>query len=488
RSVAPWAAGAALAALALAGAWFLHERTRVAAAGAGPGAAEKSVAVLAFADLSEKHDQEYFSDGLAEELLDTLAQIPELRVAARTSSFYFKQHPATVAEIARTLGVAHVLEGSVRKAGASVRVSVQLIRADDGFDVWARTFDTDVKDVFRVQHEIATAVAGALQARLQPPAHPAGQTTTSPEAHDEYLIGLRFSNQATLDGFRRAAAAYRRAIGLDRGYAAAYAGLAYAEANIADLTKDVPTYESARAQADEALRLDPASVVALSVRGYVRIAIGHDWAGSTADFERATALDPASPMVQRDYGFLLACLGRVQEAVALARRSVAGDPLSDDGWSHLGLFLAHAGDYAAARTALERGLTVHPESDSTRYQLAIVDLLEGHADQALALAPAFVGDVGRLLVTAMAQHDLGHEAESRVAIDRLLADHGQDGAYDIATMFAWRGDRERALEWLERAYRQRDSSIVLAKVDPLLRPLRREARFGAVLANLGLAS
>ncbi len=485
RTVVTAAALASIAAAAVIG-WTAWKHRPGAAASVPPAAAETSLAVLPFADLSQQHDQQYFSDGLAEELLDRLAQTPNLKVAARSSSFYFKDHPTTVAEMARALGVAHVLEGSVRKSGDSVRVAVELIRADTGFSIWSRTFDATVKDVFQVQDEIASAVVGALKGTLLPQARHGGETTTNPAAHDEYLIGLQFSNQVTLDGFRHAAAAFEKAIELDGGYAAAYAALAEAEVNIGDLTNDMGLFRTARQHADEALRHDALSVGALSTRGYVRIVLDLDWQGAIGDYEKALAIDPNSPQVERDYGFLLACMGRLPEAIALERRAVASDPLSDDGWNHLGMFLTFAGDLRGARQALERGLDVHPESNVTRYALAQVDLLEGHADQAMGEVAKITDEPTRGLLTAMAEYSLGHREAANRAMAKVVTLQGIPGQFDIAAAYAWIGDNDRAFEWLDRGFQQHQNPV-LTKVYSMMRGIRSDPRYPALLKRLNLA-
>jgi TolB-like protein len=232
---------------------------------------EKSVAVLPFVDMSEKKDQEYFSDGMSEELIDMLTKIPDLKVPARTSSFYFKGKQATIADIAKALGVAHVLEGSVRKSGKTLRVTAQLIRMDNGYHMWSQTYDRNVKDIFKVQDEIATAVVEALKAQLLPAQQAArAHRTANTEAYSEYLIGRQFYNQRSDEGFRRALIAYRKAIALDPGYAAAYAGLAMSEALLADSTGDAVSVQQAVADAESAVTRAPDLADSYAARGFVR--------------------------------------------------------------------------------------------------------------------------------------------------------------------------------------------------------------------------
>ena len=248
---------------------------------------QKSIAVLPFLDMSEKKDQEYFSDGLTEELLDQLAQVPDLRVPARTSSFYFKGKQATIAEIARALGVAHVLEGSVRKSGNTVRVTAQLIRADNGYHLWSSTYDRDVKDMFKVQDEIAAAVVAALKAKLLPTAPVLNaRRSGNPEAYNQYLLGRQFLVRNNADDTRRAAQVFRKAIDLDPNYAAAWAGLADAMFWIADgeqaLQATLADRKEAQVAADKAVALQPDLAYGYLVRALLRVANDLDFAGARA--------------------------------------------------------------------------------------------------------------------------------------------------------------------------------------------------------------
>ena len=447
---------------------------------------EKSVAVLPFVDMSEKKDQEYFSDGLSEELIDLLAQVQDLRVPARTSSFAFKGKADDVPSIAQKLRVAQLLEGSVRKAGNTLRVTVQLIRADDGYLLWSRTYDRDIKDIFKVQDEIAAAVVEVLKAKLAPAQAVAPYRSSSTEAYNQYLLGKRFHSRGNVDGWRRAIEAFHKAIALDPDYAAAYANLALSEYVLADSTGDAAGQRQAMADAERAVTLAPQEADGYASRGVLRMTFLWDWNGAEADLEKALALDPASDKVQGNYATLLERLGRLPEAIVVGRRATEIDPLSAIAWSNLGLYLTFHRDYPAAEEALRRCLEINPESSFGGHHVAILRLLESNAAEALATARKIGIEFFRLTDVAMAEHSLGHAKESQQALDELIAKHGPDGAYQVAEALAWRGEKDKAFEWLERAYQQRDGGLSEVKVDQLLGRLHGDPRFKAVLKKMNL--
>jgi TolB-like protein len=447
---------------------------------------EKSVAVLPFIDMSEKKDQEYFSDGLSEELIDLLAQVQDLRVPARTSSFAFKGKADDVPSIAQKLRVAHVLEGSVRKAGNTLRVTVQLIRADNGYHLWSRTYDRDIKDIFKVQDEIAAAVVEVLKAKLAPAQAVAAYRSSNTEAYNQYLLGKRFHGRGNGDGWRRAIDAFRKAIALDPDYAAAYASLALSEYALADSTGDAAGQKQAMADAERAIILAPQEADGYASRGVLRMNGNWDWNGAEADLQKALALDPASDKVQGNYATLLERLGRLPEAIAVGRRATEIDPLSAIAWSNLGQYLTFHRDYPGAHEALRRCLEINPESNFGGHHAAILRLLEGNAAEALATARKIGIEAFRLTDVAMAEHSLGHAKESQQALDELIAQHAPDGAYQIAEAVAWRGDRDKAFEWLERGYQQRDGGLSEVKVDLLLDRLHGDPRFKALLKKMNL--
>src|SRR5208337_4077001 len=292
-------------------------------------------------------DQEFFADGLAEELLDLLAKTPGLHVVARTSSFSFKGKSDDIPTIAGKLKVANILEGSVRKSGNRLRVTTQLVRAADGEHLWSETYDREVKDIFKVQDEIAAAVVSALKLKLAPGQNTSPRRSTNPDAYIQYLLGEQSFNRSSTEDFRRSIAAYHQAIALDPNYAAAYAGLAMSELYLADETGDSAGLDRAMAAAERAVALAPDQPMGYAARGDLRSDIAWDWAGAQADFARALELDPSDPFVLRRYSILLDCLGRLPESVTAARKVTEIDPFSASAWRTLSEALFTNGELPA---------------------------------------------------------------------------------------------------------------------------------------------
>jgi len=458
---------------------------------ASSAASDSSIAVLPFVDMSQSKDQEYFSDGLSEELLNLLAQIPELRVIARTSSFAFKGKEVGIAEISRTLNVANVLEGSVRKSGDTLRITAQLIRTADSSHLWSETYDRKLTEVFKVQDEIAAAVVAQLKVKLLPAQQVTNPNrTASSQAHNQFLLGNQFYYRNSQEGYRLAVTAYQKAVALDPSYAAAYAGLAFAELYAGDYSASVEENAAAKqraiAAADKSIALAPELADGYAARGWLRSTVTWDWTGCQADFEKALALEPGNAVTQRRYGSVLQNLGLVTEAIAATRKAIELDPLSSAAWSNLStLYFADATQFRESREALDRALAINPESSFANFNLATLELLEGHAQEAL-LVSRRAGEVWSQAGVAMAEHTLGHAKESQVALDELIAKYAQDSAYQVADVYAWRGEPDKAFEWLERAYEQHDGGLGGIKTDPLLKSLWTDARFAAMVKKLGL--
>jgi serine/threonine-protein kinase len=453
---------------------------------AAPAADPHSIAVLPFVDMSQDNDQEYFSDGLSEELLNLLAQVPQLKVIARTSSFSFKGKEADVATIARVLNVAHVLEGSVRKSGNTLRVTAQLVRTSDSTHLWSQTYDRELTDVFKVQDEIAAAVVEALKVKLLP-----GQDmrndhrSSNAEAYNQYLLGNSFHERENPDGWRRAIAAYQKALALDPDFGAAQAGLSASRARLADTLGDEALKAQSLADAERAIAIAPELAEGYQSRATARLSFKRDFAGAEADYKRALALDPGASGVRGSYARILIARGDLPAAIATLHRAIELDPLGAGQWGQLGRMLNAAGDFPAARAALDRSLEISPESNVSLFHRGMNELLQGRAADSLPYfrkAGSGYGGAGR----AMAQHSLGNAQAAQRELDAEIAGFSQSGAYQIAEVYAWRGEKDKAIEWLERAYAQNDGGLTFMKVDPLMKPLHSDQRYAAFLRKLGL--
>jgi TolB-like protein/Flp pilus assembly protein TadD len=448
-----------------------------------PAIPEKSVAVLPFVDMSEKKDQEYFSDGLAEELIDQLAKNPGLKVIARTSSFSFKGKSDDIPTIAAKLKVANVLEGSVRRSGDHLRVSTQLVRADSGEQLWSETYDRDFKDVFTVQDDIATAVVAALKLKLVGGSTTEAHGTTNTEAYAAYLLGQQLYRQSTAASNRRALDSYNKAISLDPRYARAYAELARAQYRLGDIEADASLMHAARESAQKAIDLDPRLGLGYAMRSFLRSA-SFDWTGAEADARQALTLDPTDPSVLSNYARLCYRLGRLPEAISMYRKALERDPLAHVSWQGLGLVLVALHDYPAAYDAYGRALAENPSSMYNKYGLASLQLSDGKALQALSTYQTIDFEPFRDTGVAMAEHSLGEAKASQTALDALIASSAGIDSYQIAEVYAWRGEKDLAFEWLERAYRQQDGGLTDIKIDSYVASLHSDPRYAAFLRKL----
>jgi TolB-like protein/DNA-binding winged helix-turn-helix (wHTH) protein/Tfp pilus assembly protein PilF len=451
-----------------------------------------SIAVLPFVDLSANGDQRYFGDGLADELLDRLAKIRQLRVAGRTSSFSFRDKNVDVAQIGSQLGVRHVLEGSVRRSDERLRITVQLIDARSGFHVWSETYDRALTDLFAVQDEIASEVARALELELLP-----AQTerlrrhhTDSLEAYELYLRAM--SRGGTPDEDRRAVAALERVIQLDPRFVQAHVALAQAlggEAEYADTPEAMAAgKERSLKMMDKAIALDPGRADIYAMRADLLYSTRWDWAAAQRDLDRAAALEPGPNMARMiNQARLYAALGRLPEALAMERQIIAFNPDFAEPWTMAGFHLVAAGRHGEARAALARSLQLRPDESHALFHLGTSYLLEGKSQAALK---AYEGGGGafRLTGMALALHDAGRESESAALLETLVRRYAHSGAYQVAQVYAWRGETEQAFAWLERAEAQRDAGLIYLKFDPLMRKLHGDVRYAAWLRRMRLSS
>jgi len=447
---------------------------------------DKSIAVLPFIDLSQKHDQEYFSDGLSEELLDQLAQIPELKVASRTSAFYFKGKTEEISTIASRLKVAHVLEGSVRKDGSRIRVTAQLIRADSGYHLWSKTYDRDSKDVFKVQDEITAAVIEALKVQLLAINVRTEYRPANDEAYDHYLLGRHMAfNYSSSAQRRRAIGEFERSLALDPAFGPTYTWLAFAEFTISRDSNDDALANKAFRDAERGIELAPKFAEAYQMRGYLRGSYLLDVSGAQSDLEHALSLEPANAIVRVSYAQVLATRGRLREAVAEVERAVATDPLSSIAWGNMGWYWLALGDYAKARESAQHAVDLDSEG---QYAIDVIPesyILEHQPQRALDFISVIHEEDTRLFLTALARDTLGQTDASDAALKQLLASAGRN-EFEIAEIYAHRGDTDRAFDWLRRAHASH-SDVRKVRSSRLLETLRSDPRYPALLAEWKLA-
>jgi len=457
-------------------------------------ASDKSVAVLPFTDLSEKHDQEYFSDGLAEELIDTLTKVPNLHVPARTSSFSFKGKSATVNDIGRALGVTHILEGSVRRSGDRLRITAQLVRVDNGFHLWSQTYDRDARDIFAVQDDIARTVSERLENTLLGAQAVAAQQPTTPQAYTLYLQARHLASDDTRQSLAQAVTLYHQAVDLDPNYAPAWVGLALClSRQVAQGTggSDTPEwYNSQHAEilkaANRAIALNPNLSEA-----YVALAVPHlqydlDWTAATEALAKARALDPNDAEMLTIWGHLNAAIGQPSATVEAFRRAVQRDPLNLSTRKYLSRALSYARRPAEAVTELRQAIALDPRFPGLHYELgrALIMLNDAAGANAAFQAEPPQASAWRQLGLPLGYRVAGDTARAKAA----LADQLRDSAgseFQAAESVAFFGDRDAALDWLEKARIRHDPGLVWTRHDVLLQSLAEDPRFDAFLQRIG---
>ena len=501
--------------LALLAVWWWMEHSSknqpVVAAHALPAAPtnapdQKSVAVLPFVNLSDDKGSEYFSDGVSEELLTVLQKIPGMHVAARTSAFSFKGKNATAQEIGQKLGVAHLVEGSVRKSGESVRIAARLTRADSGEELWSENFTRDLKDVFAVQNELAETIVAQVRDRLT--GDTAGSAdkqkiqaevqaaekggTKNVEAHQLYLQGRFYENRHSEKSAREALAAYQHATELDPGFALAWAGVAGTNVWLAAFATEggQKTFDahlsSARDAVTRALSIEPNLPEALLARGSIETNFDFNWNGAAQTLSKALALAPADPNIVIAAGNLEIARGNMDRAIELYRKAVDLDPVNPQARAFLAFNLAATKRFAEARAEFPRVVELNPAAPWAHAGLGLSYLLENKFEEAATAAQADAGDWARLLIVACARWGQRKIPEADAALAQLTKDFAETAAYQIAEVHAYRGDKDKAFEWLDRARRQRDPGLASLRKDPLLTNLQDDTRWNAFLHTMGL--
>jgi TolB-like protein len=466
--------------------WASKQGARASAVAANT---EKSIAVLPFVDMSEKHDQEYFADGMAEEIIDLLAKVPDLRVPARTSSFYFKGKPTKVPEIARELGVAQVLEGSIRRSGDRIRVTAQLVRADNGYHLWSETYDRPLDDVFKVQDDIANAVVQALQISLMggPLTRQKGGTQNL-EAYQLYLRSKDPLYQNTKSSLETANEYLDQAIKIDPDFAIGWYWKSLAVMQQVEIGALPPKegFEQSRQLAQHALLLSPEIAGPHFLLGHALRKYDWNWTAAAAEFRRGFAIDPNSVP-----GLILASqlsktLGDWNEAERLQRLALVNDPLATFAIYNLGATLYLSGRFVDAEAEFRRLQEVSPAFPWTHWALAKTLLAEGRSDAALAMAQQEDIEEYRLVVMPIVLQAVGRQSEADEALKLLTTKYAGSEALSIAMVYAYRNEPDLALQWLDRAYQQKDTALIEIVGEPLFKNIKGDPRYKAFLKKMNL--
>ena len=451
---------------------------------------DKSIAVLPFVDMSATHDQEYFSDGLSEEIIDHLGRRRDLRVIARTSSFQFKGKNEDVRAIGQQLGVAHLLEGSVRTSGEALRVTAQLIRVSDGSQQWSAAYDAKTGDIFKVQEAIATSVAASLGSAITPVHSESEGAKPGLPAYDAFLRGKYFVQHATKEDMQRAIGAFKEAIRLEPTYAAAWARLAdaYNLQGVWGWTRPASVYGPARAAVDRALALNPNLALAHAVLSDLEWNYQYDFAASRREELLAQQLDPGladysgnnSAAAEADLN------GDLQQSIVELEKAVQDDPLDSSLQMDLAVGLLWADRTEESERVIRALIELQPGSDGSHAVLAEILRAEGRSDAALAEAQREPDEASRLAAYADVLWTAGRHAESDARLRELQSRFADTNALAITDCYGLRGDKDAAFKWLERAIRNREPAVTTMRVDSYLKSLHGDPRWTTALHNINL--
>jgi TolB-like protein/Flp pilus assembly protein TadD len=451
---------------------------------AGP---DKSIAVLPLINESGDPKDEYFSDGLSEELIAALAQISGLKVIGRSSSFQFKDRKEEPRAIGEKLGVSTLLEGTVRKQGDRVRIVAALVNATDGIQLWTRTFDRELKDIFAVQEEIAKAVAESLKVTLLGSDSAQRSAPTNVEAHNAYLQGHFHFQRRNLEDYRKAVGYFDQAIRLDSNYALAYAERSEAWTYIGDLTgQHESTWLNARSDAEKAVAIAPDLAEAHAALGFLRFLVDWKFAEGLNELKRAKELSPSNPTANDLLARVIGYLGRVDEAERQARQAVELDPLSVIAQNNLARVLFYSGKLDEAVAVARKSAELQPAAAATHRWQTLIAAQRGDGETALREAQLEPDEGYRRFELAVAQYVLGDRQAADAALADIIANGRDKLAYQIAEVYAVRGEKDKAFEWLQISFDNHDTGTLTLLVDPLLRDLRDDSRYKTFLAKLGL--
>ena len=447
---------------------------------------DKSIAVLPLMDMSEKKDQEYFGNGMAEEILDLLAKIPGLTVIGRTSSFQFKGKDVDLRTIGTQLNAAHVLEGSIRKSGDQVRITAQLINTRTGTHEWSDTYDRHIGDVLKLQDAIAAIVVRELQLTVSPEFLQSRATLRNADAYDLMLRGRHAADRFDKEGLDEAVTLFRQALDRDPTSADAAAELASAYYDQESYLSLPGAAEQARRAAAVALKLDPTNELAHSTLGAIYLAYDWDWAAAEREYHQTATIAPGSADVLNSTAWLSLVLGRWDDALRQIKAALAQDPLDPNSFEALTWVQMARGHLAEAEAAMRRGLEIRPTYTWGHFILGLVLLARGERDAALLEMQQETSDEARQAGLAMTYYSLGRKTASDASLASMLKDQGAENAFEIANVYAFRGQSDEATHWLERAYVQKDTNLFLVKSYLPLQGLAADPRFKAFLRKMKL--
>src|SRR3989441_151316 len=459
-------------------------------------AVANSIAVLPFVNLSADPENEYFSDGMTEEIVNALSSVGSLRVASRTSSFAFKGATQDIRTIAEKLQVRTVLEGSVRRADTKLRVTAQLIKAADGFHLWSATYDRDMKDVFAIQDEIARSIVSALKVKLtdEPSLTLVEPRTASVEAYALYLKARYFWRRKSASGLKKGIEYFQQAIAVDPGYSLAYAGLAdsYIALGYYGYLPPKDVFTPAKAAADAAVRIDDGLAEAHTARACVSLLYDWDWLGAERGFQRAIELKQGYPTAHFWYACYLWAVGRTGDSCEEASRALELAPLSLVGHANLGWALYFGRKFDAAIAQCQKSLELDPRYLFTYTVLGQAYVAASRYDEAIGALQSAVRFSGGLSFTTAtlgyAYAKAGKRREARKVLQSLKQRSGAEYVppFSVALVYAGLGDRDQAFACLDRAYEERSYWLAYLKTWPLVDDLRADARFTALLGRVGL--
>jgi TolB-like protein len=450
---------------------------------------DKSIAVLPFTDMSQKKDQEYFGDGMAEEILDLLARIPGLTVIGRTSSFAFKGKNEDLRKIGTELNAAYVLEGSVRSSGDQVRITAQLINTKTEAHEWSETYDRPIGDVLKLQDAIAAAVVRELQLTVDPGNLQLRSTLKSTEAYDLLLRGRHAADRWDREGLNEAVTLFKQAVDRDPTSTDAAANLAftYFKLGTGDFRAPGDAFEEARREASLALKLDPKNVLAHHVLGKVHYEYDWDWAAAEREFKQVEALAPGSAVAPNGEARLAVIEGRWDEALAYANSALARDPLDPNSYDILTMAQMRRDHLPEAEIAVRRELDIHPTYPWAHWYLGPILLARGDRQGALLAMQQETTEGAQQAGLAIAYHALGRKTESDATLARAIKEHADLYAFEIAAAYAFRREPDLAMHWLERAYAQKDSGLAYVRVDLPFKNLEGDPRYKAFLKKMNLS-